>query len=539
MKKLLLLIAAVAMLLPGCKRTNDELDDLDNKITGNLSISFDIEDETVIVAGTTIKVNYTITNSDSECHIATIAQNGWSAVVTKSSEKDGYITVTSPRPITNSPIVVFVSNSVTTIMRTLSFIDGFASIETDSYSVLNDATTIDINVQSNLDYTVQIPSSASSWISVKSITTRAAVRNDVITLNIAENINVSARTATIALLYDGTTIGNINIYQQGQTIANNEIVYTTTDGKVANLTVADALGSNVISNSYDNGRGLIACENEISTIGASAFNSCSNLQTIKLPDSTAVIDTDSFRNCSNLISVTIPDNVTSIGNSAFNGCGSLTSVTIPDSVTSIGGSAFRGCSSLTSVTIPDSVTSIGGSAFRDCSSLTSVTIPDSVTSIEGYTFYECRSLTSVTIPDSVTSIGNFAFYWCRSLTSITIPDGVTSIKGYTFYECRSLTSVTIPDSVTSIGEYAFWGCRILTSITIPDSVTSIGYEAFKSCSSMTSVYCKPTTPPIGESRMFNTHAVGRMIYVPAESVEAYKSAAYWESYADYIKPYNF
>ena len=86
----------------------------------------------------------------------------------------------------------------------------------------------------------------------------------------------------------------------------------------------------------------------------------------------------------------------SIGNFAFNGCSNLTSITIPNSVTSIGNSAFYNCSSLTSITIPNSVTSIGNSVFSGCSSLTSVTIPSSVNSIGSYAFSSCTNLTSVT-----------------------------------------------------------------------------------------------------------------------------------------------
>ena len=81
--------------------------------------------------------------------------------------------------------------------------------------------------------------------------------------------------------------------------------------------------------------------------------------------------------------------VTSIGDRAFEYCSKLTSVTIPNSVTSIGSIAFYKCAGLTSVTIPNSVTSIGNDAFEYCCKLTSVTIPNSVTSIGGYAFYKC------------------------------------------------------------------------------------------------------------------------------------------------------
>ena len=147
--------------------------------------------------------------------------------------------------------------------------------------------------------------------------------------------------------------------------------------------------------------------------------------------------------------------VISIGSYAFQGCSSLTSIKLPESLTSIGYGAFYGCSSLTSITIPEGVTSIGNSAFFGCKGLTSVKIPEGVTSIGSSTFQGCRSLTSITLPENVTSIGDSAFYICSSLTSVTIPKGVTLIGVSAFYDCSSLTSVTFLGAPPSgvVGSY--------------------------------------------------------------------------------------
>ena len=180
-----------------------------------------------------------------------------------------------------------------------------------------------------------------------------------------------------------------------------------------------------------------------------------------------------------------------------------------------------------------------GYEFSGCRSLTSVTIPDSVTTIVSGAFRFCSSLKSVTIGDSVTTIGSYAFSDCWNLTSVTIPNSVTTIEEYAFRFCISLTSVTIGASVTTIGDQAFYDCESLTSVTIPDSVTTIGNEAFRGCSSLTSVYCKATTPPTGGTDMFKSNASGRIIYVPTESVESYKSANRWKDYANVIVGYDF
>ena len=230
----------------------------------------------------------------------------------------------------------------------------------------------------------------------------------------------------------------------------------------------------------------------VTSIGEFAFQQCSGITSINIPNSVTSIQQGAFSNCSGLSSITIPSSVTSIENTAFWGCSGLTSINIPSSVTSIGVNVFYGCSGLTDITVDSSNPSFcseSGVLFnKDKTTLiyyplgktdSSYTIPDGVTVIEQYAFYCNSKLTSVTIPSSVTSIGESAFQHCTRLTSITIPNGVISIGNFAFGSCTGLKSITIPSSVTSIGESAFQFCSKLTIIYIPNGI-SIGLDAIPS-----------------------------------------------------------
>ena len=459
------------------------------------------------MAGSTFKVNYTLIGGSADTNIATITKNNWTAKVTKSSNNAGFITISAPNPLTDDAIVVLVSEGTQTIMRNLTFVDGITTIATKAYAITSEATTLSVDVSTNLDYTVNIPSTASSWISLQGITSRAAVRNDVINLNINENTATSSRTATIQLVCNDTEVGTISIYQQGIEVANNELIYTSSDGKIIEPYQTMGFNANIISNTYSNGRGVIVFDKSITAISEYAFYNCSTLTSIKMPKSVTKIREYAFYK-SGLTNIKIPSNVTEIATYAFYST-NLVNLVIPDGVTSIEGSVFEGCSSLRSITIPDSVTSIGGSAFS-----------------------YCYSLASITIPDSVTEIGDYAFYRCTSLTSVTIGNGVTSIANSAFRECTSLTNVTIGNSVTTIE-----------------------YGAFYFCASLTNIYCKPATPPaIYYSSGHNyspsfTQNSNMNIYVPRHSYNLYTQYSdyddssinqdNWYGYKSYIKPYDF
>lgn len=276
---------------------------------------------------------------------------------------------------------------------------------------------------------------------------------------------------------------------------------------------------------------VVIYENSVKTIGMAAFEYCSSLADIVLPEGVTTIARSAFWGCSSLSRIDLPEGVTTIGHSAFYGCEKLSSVKLPNSLTTIEGFAFSGCNGLT-ITIPDNVESMSMLTFSDCTGLditipgrfltkienpigsnckdvrvtiaegttvieeyafqkrpgiVSVTIPESVTSIGHAAFWQCSGLTDIIIPSSVTEIGDDAFSKCTNLTNVTLPDGLTFIGEGVFYGCTNLKNIIIPNKVTSIEERTFSHCKGLVSVVIPNSVKSIEYEAFNGCSALKSI----------------------------------------------------
>jgi len=487
--------------------TDDTVITIPKGDNSSFAIAFDTTDIAILNGGGTKTISYTLAGATEHAVVKTVVQDGWKATVNAASANKGTITVTAPDPIVESEILVFANDgSYRTVMAALNCSQGQLTIADKAVDVAISGGTQTVKLTTNLDYTVHIPETAQSWLSV--VETRA-MREDAIVFDVAENEGIQ-RFATVALKDEqGGTLQTIIIRQNGTCSE----VHVATKGELetvlANYDYAniESLKITGVLNDVDflfiyrmmpKLKNLDIAEVEITALPKQAFYNSKNVENLVLPNTLVTIGEEMFYN-SCLKTVKIPANVETIETSAFKDCKSLATVTFePGShlKTIRGGydnyhddyyGAFADCTALISIEIPASVETIEASAFKNCTWLGTVT------------FEQGSHLK--TIGGGHSNYGYYygAFAYCTALTSIEIPASVETIEASAFQNCTSLATVTFEQGscLKTIGggyekDYGYYygvfaDCTALTSIEIPASVETIEASAFKNCTSLATV----------------------------------------------------
>lgn len=282
---------------------------------------------------------------------------------------------------------------------------------------------------------------------------------------------------------------------------DKKTLYCCPEGKSGEYTASTFI-TTVLDNAFDNCKQItrVVFGDRVKTIGAYAFNHCSALVSVNIPNSVTSIGDCAFFGCSILQRISFPSGLSEIGYMAFSECTALRAIALPDTVQKVGDFAFSSCPALNYVVLSNGLEDLPTGLFLNCTALTEVKIPDSVVSVGDWAFSDCSALKSLQFPDSLASIGNHVFDRCDSLTEIHVAadntvyaseDGVLYTAGKSKLLCcpagRETSDFVIPGTVTEIGDWALYSYKNLSHVEIPKSVLLIGEGAFEGCTFLSDV----------------------------------------------------
>ena len=228
-------------------------------------------------------------------------------------------------------------------------------------------------------------------------------------------------------------------------------------------------------------------------IDYSAFDDCTNMTAVTIPNSVTLIDDSAFEDCAALETISVGSRVEQIGDGAFYGTAYYNdesnwedgvlyignylieakdtisgNYTVKAGTKVIADSAFEGCSSLTGISVSEGLTHINDDAFNSCYYLETASIPDGVKIIGDYAFNYCESLESINLGPGLVEIGYSAFADCSSLEAVGFPAGLETILDYAFSLCSSIDNVVLPKSMKYVDQHSFYKCHSLESITVEE-----------------------------------------------------------------------
>jgi len=250
----------------------------------------------------------------------------------------------------------------------------------------------------------------------------------------------------------------------------------------------------------------------VTTIARHSFFGCSQITSVRLPDSVLTIGDGAFRECFALEEIQLSENITSLGERAFTSCHRLRQIEIPASVTEIREATFHYCSDLTTVDLHNGLEVIGRGAFWNCTRLKEINIPASVMNIGEIAFARCEHLRSVKIPEGVRVIGSQTFFNCKQLVEVSLPVSLTKIEYEAFLGCSSLFGIELPSSLRTIERYAFMNCSQLQKLVLPSGLTSMGQHVIRESSSVKFLEFRGVAPVLHEE-MFLLNSPNLTVYV--------------------------
>lgn len=214
-------------------------------------------------------------------------------------------------------------------------------------------------------------------------------------------------------------------------------------------------------------------------IPESAFENCTKLKSIILPDTIIRIEDNAFYNCTSLEEFTVPESIQEIGKKAFANCSSLNLIVLPDKITELPENLFSGCSNLQEISLSDKVNKIGNSCFSGCEQLKSINLQNEILEISEGLFLDCKNLEQIVFSEKIKKISKNAFANCLNLRTVIIPNSVTAIDDNAFMKCKNLEEIRLSENLIILGEGVFSDCENLNSLILPEGFTRVDSSMFK------------------------------------------------------------